>query len=110
MSEPVSIVSDSDFDAEVLQSSLPALVDFWAVWCGPCRKVAPLIEEFASDARYSGKLKFAKMNVDENPATPSHYGIRSIPTLIVFKNGNVEATQVGALSKSELATFIDNNL
>jgi thioredoxin 1 len=110
MSESICHVSDSDFDAEVLQSPQPVLVDFWAEWCGPCRRITPIIEEFSQDARYSGKLKFAKLNVDESPATPSNYGIRGIPTLILFKGGNAEATQVGALSRTELAAFIDNNL
>jgi thioredoxin 1 len=110
MSESIYHVSDSDFDAEVLQSPQPVLVDFWAEWCGPCRRIAPLIEELSQDPRYSGKLKFAKLNVDESPATPSNYGIRGIPTLILFKSGNAEATQVGALSRTELTAFIDNNL
>jgi thioredoxin 1 len=110
MNESILHVSDADFEAEVLQSAQPVLVDFWAEWCGPCRKISPLVDELAQDTRYCGKLKFAKLNVDESPTTPSNYGIRGIPTLILFKNGNAEATQVGALSKSELAAFIDSNL
>jgi thioredoxin 1 len=107
MSE-ISQVTDSSFDEEVLKSDTPVLVDYWAEWCGPCKMVAPVLEEIAKE--YSGRLKICKLNIDENEATPPKYGIRGIPTLMLFKNGNVEATKVGALSKSQLAAFIDSNL
>ena len=101
-------VSDSSFDADVLQSDKPVLVDFWAEWCGPCKAIAPTLDELATT--YDGKLQIAKINVDENRAIPAKFGIRGIPTLMLFKNGNVEATKVGALSKSQLCTFIDSHL
>lgn len=107
MSE-ISQVSDSSFEEDVLKSDTPVLVDYWAEWCGPCKMVAPVLEEIARE--YSGRLKICKLNIDENEATPPKYGIRGIPTLMLFKNGNVEATKVGALSKSQLAAFIDSNL
>ncbi|MCF7982653.1 MAG: thioredoxin TrxA [Pseudomonadales bacterium] len=107
MSE-ISQISDSSFEQDVLQSDTPVLVDYWAEWCGPCKMVAPVLEEIAQE--YSGRLKVCKLNIDENEATPPKYGIRGIPTLMLFKNGNVEATKVGALSKSQLAAFIDSNL
>ncbi|MCB1661110.1 MAG: thioredoxin TrxA [Pseudomonadales bacterium] len=107
MSE-ISQISDSSFEQDVLQSDTPVLVDYWAEWCGPCKMVAPVLEEIAKE--YSGRLKVCKLNIDENEATPPKYGIRGIPTLMLFKNGNVEATKVGALSKSQLAAFIDSNL
>ena len=107
MSE-ISQISDSTFEQDVLQSDTPVLVDYWAEWCGPCKMVAPVLEEIAKE--YSGRLKVCKLNIDENEATPPKYGIRGIPTLMLFKNGNVEATKVGALSKSQLAAFIDSNL
>ena len=100
--------TDANFDAEVLQSQQPVLVDYWAEWCGPCKMIAPILDEIAKD--YAGKLKVAKVNIDDNQATPAKFGIRGIPTLMIFKNGNVEATKVGALSKSQLAAFIDSNL
>ncbi|MCG5529535.1 thioredoxin TrxA [Halorhodospira halochloris] len=100
--------SDQSFDEDVLKSSEPVLVDYWAEWCGPCKMIAPILEEIAGD--YKGKLKVVKLNIDENPETPPKYGIRGIPTLMLFKNGNVEATKVGALSKSQLTAFIDSNL
>ncbi len=108
MSEHIQYVSDATFDAEVLQSPLPVLVDYWAEWCGPCRMIAPILDEIAKE--YAGRLSIAKLNVDENQQTPQKYGIRGIPTLMLFKNGNIEATKVGALSKSQLAAFIDSHI
>jgi thioredoxin 1 len=108
MSEHIHYVTDDSFDQEVLQSELPVLVDYWADWCGPCKMIAPILEEVAQE--YAGKIKIAKLNIDENQATPPKYGIRGIPTLMIFKNGNVEATKVGALSKSQLTAFIDSNV
>ena len=98
------------FEADVLQKSLqvPVLVDFWAEWCGPCKMIAPILDDVAKD--YAGKLKVAKLNIDENQDTPAKFGIRGIPTLMLFKGGNVEATKVGALSKSQLTAFIDSNI
>jgi thioredoxin 1 len=104
----ISHVTDSSFEQEVLKSQGPVLVDFWAEWCGPCKMIGPVLEEISGE--YTGKLKIAKLNIDENPQTPPKYGIRGIPTLMLFKNGNVEATKVGAVSKSQLAAFIDGNL
>ena len=101
-------VSDGTFDAEVLQSSTPVLVDYWAEWCGPCKMIAPILDEVATE--YASRLKIAKLNIDENQATPAKYGIRGIPTLMLFKNGNIEATKVGALSKSQLTAFIDSHI
>jgi thioredoxin 1 len=92
----------------VLQSPQPVLVDYWAEWCGPCKMISPILDEISRE--YAGKLKVAKVNIDDNQATPAKFGIRGIPTLMLFKNGNVEATKVGALSKSQLAAFIDSNL
>lgn len=108
MSDNVSHVSDDTFETEVLQASEPVLVDYWAEWCGPCKMIAPIIEEISGE--YGGRLKVVKLNIDENPKTPPKYSIRGIPTLMLFKNGNVEATKVGALSKSQLTAFIDSNL
>jgi thioredoxin 1 len=108
VSDHIVYITDSTFDQEVLQSQTPVLVDYWAEWCGPCKMIAPILDEVARE--YSGKLKVAKLNIDENAATPPKYGIRGIPTLMLFKNGNVEATKVGALSKSQLSAFIDSNI
>ncbi|GIX21853.1 MAG: thioredoxin [Gammaproteobacteria bacterium] len=108
MSDKIVQVSDETFEQEVLKSDMPVLVDFWAEWCGPCKMIAPILDELAE--AYAGKVKIAKLNVDENPETPPKYGIRGIPTLMLFKNGNVEATKVGALSKSQLSAFIDSHL
>jgi thioredoxin 1 len=108
MSEHIHYVTDGNFEAEVLQSSTPVLVDYWAEWCGPCKAIAPILDEVAKE--YAGKLKVAKLNIDDNQATPGRYGIRGIPTLMLFKGGNVEAVKVGALSKSALTAFIDSNL
>ncbi len=108
MSEHILYVTDTTFPAEVLQTSLPVLVDYWAEWCGPCRMIAPILEEVAKE--YAGRLTVAKLNVDENQQTPQKYGIRGIPTLMLFKNGNIEATKVGAVSKSQLTAFIDSHI
>ncbi|MBT4449008.1 MAG: thioredoxin TrxA [Gammaproteobacteria bacterium] len=108
MSEKIVYLTDDSFEAEVLQSEHPVLVDYWADWCGPCKMIAPVLEEIADE--YDGKIKIAKLNIDENSGTPPKYGIRGIPTLMLFKGGNVEATKVGALSKSQLTAFIDSNL
>lgn len=108
MSDHITYVSDASFEKDVLQSTLPVLVDYWAEWCGPCKMIAPILEEIAGE--YAGKLVIAKMNVDENSAVPAQFGIRGIPTLMLFKGGNVEATKVGALSKSQLAAFLDANI
>jgi len=108
VSTQIVAVSDATFEQEVLNSSEPVLVDYWAEWCGPCKMIGPILEEIV--AEYAGRLKIAKLNVDDNPNTPPKYGIRGIPTLMLFKNGEVEATKVGALSKSQLAVFLDCNL
>jgi thioredoxin 1 len=108
MSENILAVTDQSFETDVLKANLPVLVDFWAEWCGPCKMIAPILEEVAKD--YSGKLKVAKVNVDDNSNTPGQYGVRGIPTLLLFKGGNVVATKVGALSKSQLAAFIDSHI
>ncbi|WP_417595573.1 thioredoxin TrxA [Oceanospirillum sp.] len=108
MSENIVNVSDTSFDDDVLKADLPVLVDYWAEWCGPCKMIAPVLEEIAQE--YAGKIKVCKLNIDENTDVPPKFGIRGIPTLMLFKNGNVEATKVGALSKSQLAAFLDGNL
>ncbi|HHB12584.1 MAG TPA: thioredoxin TrxA [Chromatiales bacterium] len=108
MSEKIVHVSDDSFEQEVLKSDKPVLVDFWAEWCGPCKMIAPILDEIAEE--YDGRLKVAKLDIDDNPQTPPKYGIRGIPTLMLFKNGEVEATKVGALSKSQLTAFLDQNI
>jgi thioredoxin 1 len=108
LSSDIVYVTDDSFDQEVLQSEIPVLVDYWAEWCGPCKMIAPILDEIVGE--YAGKLKVAKLNIDENSATPPKYGIRGIPTLMIFKDGDVEATKVGALSKSQLTAFIDSSL
>ena len=107
-SSNISPVTDDTFEPEVLNSDLPVLVDYWAEWCGPCKSIAPILDEVARE--YDGRLKVAKMNVDENQQVPAKFGIRGIPTLMLFKNGNLEATKVGALSKSQLTAFLDSNI
>ncbi|BBL72689.1 thioredoxin TrxA [Methylogaea oryzae] len=108
MSETIVHVNDDNFEDAVLKASGPVLVDYWAEWCGPCKMIAPVLDEIAKD--YEGRLTVAKLNIDENPNTPGRYGVRGIPTLMLFKNGEVDATKVGAMSKSQLAAFIDSNL
>ncbi|GAB4169701.1 MAG: thioredoxin TrxA [Rhodocyclaceae bacterium] len=108
MNEHIHHVTDSNFEAEVERSSVPVLVDYWAEWCGPCKQIAPILDEIAG--AYAGRLKVAKLNIDDNQQTPARFGIRGIPTLMLFKNGNIEATKVGAMSKSQLTAFIDSNL
>ncbi len=108
MSQIIHNVSDETFETEVLQSNIPVLVDYWAPWCGPCKMIAPILIEIAEE--YGDRLKVAKLNIDENQATPPKYGIRGIPTLMLFKNGNIEATKVGQLSKAQLTAFIDSHI
>jgi thioredoxin 1 len=108
VSEAVHHVNDSEFDEKVIKAAGPVLVDYWAEWCGPCKMIAPVLEDIAKE--YQGKLTVMKLNIDDNPQTPQHYGVRGIPTLMLFKGGEVEATKVGALTKSQLAAFIDSNI
>jgi thioredoxin 1 len=108
MSDNIIQVSDASFDAEVLQAKGPVLVDYWAEWCGPCKMIAPILDEVAGE--YAGRLTIAKLNIDENQATPPKFGIRGIPTLMLFVDGEVKSTKVGALSKSQLTAFLDSNI
>ena len=108
MSDQIVHITDDTFEAEVLKAEQPVLVDYWAEWCGPCRMIAPILDDIAAD--YAGRVKICKLNVDENQNTPPKYGIRGIPTLMLFRNGAVEATKVGMMSKSQLAAFIDSHL
>ena len=108
MAEHIVHISDDSFEEEVLQSERPVLIDYWAEWCGPCKMIAPVLDEIATE--YSDRLKVVKLNIDDNPQTPPKYGIRGIPTLMVFKNGQVEATKVGAVSKAQLTAFLDDSL
>lgn len=107
-SDLIKHISDASFEADVLQADKPVLVDYWAEWCGPCKMIAPILDEVAG--AYQGKLQIAKMNVDENREIPAKYGIRGIPTLMLFKNGQLAATKVGAMSKAQLTAFIDQQL
>lgn len=107
MSNIISI-SDHSFESEVVESKIPVLVDFWAQWCGPCKAIAPILDDLAQ--KYEGKVKITKLNVDENQATPPKFGVRGIPTLILFKDGQVKATQVGLVSKAELTSFLDDHI
>ena len=108
MAEHIVHISDESFEEEVLQSERPVLIDYWAEWCGPCKMIAPVLDEIATE--YFDRLKVVKLNIDDNPQTPPKYGIRGIPTLMVFKNGQVEATKVGAVSKAQLTAFLDASL
>ncbi len=108
MGERIVHVTDSTFEDEVLKSETPVIVDYWAEWCAPCKMITPILEEISE--QYAGKLTVAKMNIDENPETPPKYGIRGIPTLMIFKGGNVAGTKVGALSKSQLMAFVDSTI
>lgn len=108
MSENIINVTDASFEEDVLKADGAVLVDYWAEWCGPCKMIAPVLEEVAKD--YDGRLKICKLNIDENPETPPKFGIRGIPTLMLFKDGNVETTKVGALSKSQLTAFLDSSI
>ena len=110
MSEKIKYITDASFDSDVLKSDKPVLVDFWAEWCGPCKMIAPILEEISKDPQHDGKLQIAKMDVDSNQAVPSKFGIRGIPTLILFKNGVPAAQKVGAMAKGQLTSFIDSNI
>ncbi|MFN7856196.1 MAG: thioredoxin TrxA [Acidovorax sp.] len=107
-SELIKHLSDASFEADVLQASIPVLVDYWAEWCGPCKMIAPILDDVAG--AYQGKLQIAKLNVDENREVPAKFGIRGIPTLMLFKDGQLAATKVGAMSKAQLTAFIDQQL
>lgn len=108
MSDNIKTISDDSFEADVLGADGPVLVDYWAEWCGPCKMIAPVLEEIASE--YGDRLTVAKLNIDENPNTPPKYGIRGIPTLMLFKDGEVAGTKVGAVSKTQLSEFIDSSI
>lgn len=108
MSDNTKVITDASFEADVLKSDKPVLVDFWAVWCGPCKMLSPIVDDIATE--YADKLVVAKMNVDENPQTPQQFGIRGIPTLLLFKNGQLAAQKVGAMSRAQLKAFIDANV
>ena len=108
MNDKIKVVSDASFDADVISSTQPVLVDFWAEWCGPCKALSPILDEIANE--YEGRITIAKINVDDNVLVPPKYGIRGIPTMLLFKDGSVQATKVGALSKANLNAFLDSNI
>ena len=108
MSEHIVHVTDASFEDDVINSKIPVLLDFWAAWCGPCKTIAPMLDELSKD--YAGRIKICKIDVDDNPITPNKFNVRGIPTLIILKDGNVEATKVGALSKAQLIDFIDSSI
>jgi len=108
MSEHIVHVTDASFEDDVINSKIPVLLDFWAAWCGPCKTIAPMLDELSKD--YAGRIKICKIDVDDNPITPNKFNVRGIPTLIILKDGNVEATKVGALSKAQLIEFIDSSI
>lgn len=108
MSDKILTLSDSNFESDVLNSDTPVLVDFWAPWCGPCKMIAPILEAIVEDDSFAGKITVGKMNVDDNPETPQKYGVRGIPTLLIIENGEVKATKVGALSRTQLVEFIQS--